>query len=115
MRETELALWRVLGMRRGDLVLTQVMSVFFSVTVGVLAGLGLGAFLIEQTRQMLVTRALETAKATGDQAAEFDAIFAPVSDFFWPVVICAISIGLLAALYPAFRTAKTDPAKVLKS
>ena len=115
LRETELALWRVLGMRRGDLVLTQVMSVFFSVTVGVLAGLGLGAFLIEQTRQMLVTRALETAKATGDQAAEFDAIFAPVSDFFWPVVICAISIGLLAALYPAFRTAKTDPAKVLKS
>ncbi|WGI21242.1 ATP-binding cassette domain-containing protein [Amylibacter sp. IMCC11727] len=115
LRETELALWRVLGMRRGDLVLTQVMSVFFSVTVGVLAGLGLGAFLIEKTRQMLVARALETAQATGDQAAEFDAIFAPVSNFFWPVVICAISIGLLSALYPAFRTAKTDPAKVLKS
>lgn len=115
LRETELALWRVLGMRRGDLVLTQVMAIVFSVSAGALAGLGLGSFLITRTRVMLENRSLEAAAATGAEPQEFDAIFAPVSTFFWPVIISAILIGVLAALYPAFRTAKTDPAKVLKS
>ncbi len=115
LRETELALWRVLGMRRGDLVLTQVLSILFSVSTGALAGLGLGAFLIDRTRVMLENRSLEAALATGSEPQEFDAIFAPVSTFFWPVIVSAILIGVLAALYPAFRTAKTDPAKVLKS
>lgn len=115
LRETELALWRVLGMRRGDLVLTQVLAIVFSVTAGALAGLALGSFLITRTRIMLENRALEAAAATGAEPQEFDAIFAPVGTFFWPVMISAILIGVLAALYPAFRTAKTDPAKVLKS
>ena len=115
LRETELALWRVLGMRRGDLVLTQVLAIVFSVSTGALAGLGLGSFLITRTRIMLENRSLEAAAATGAEPQEFDAIFAPVSTFFWPVIIAAIVIGILAALYPAFRTAKTDPAKVLKS
>ena len=39
LRETELALWRVLGMRRGDLVLTQVLATVISVAIGAVAGL----------------------------------------------------------------------------
>ncbi|MDG1531585.1 MAG: ATP-binding cassette domain-containing protein [Paracoccaceae bacterium] len=115
LRETELALWRVLGMRRGDIVLTQILATSFSVFVGALAGLALGTVLIRQTKAMLVSRAQETADATGGDIQDFDAIFASVNSFFWPVIIAAVIIGVLAALYPAFRTAKTDPAKVLQS
>jgi len=115
LRETELALWRVLGMRRGDIVLTQILATSFSVFVGALAGLALGTVLIRQTKAMLIQRAQETAEATGGDVQDFDAIFASVGQFFWPVIIAAVVIGVLAALYPAFRTAKTDPAKVLQS
>ncbi|MEM7519854.1 MAG: ATP-binding cassette domain-containing protein [Pseudomonadota bacterium] len=115
LREAELALWRVLGMRRGDLVFMQVVSIFISTTAGTLAGLGLSWFLVDQTRAMLARRAEEEAAATGDQVQDFDAIFAPVADFFWPVVVAAILIGVMAALYPSIRTARTDPAKVLQS
>jgi ABC-type lipoprotein export system ATPase subunit/ABC-type lipoprotein release transport system permease subunit len=115
LRESELALWRVLGMRRGDLVLTQVASIFFSVTTGALAGLALSWVLIDQTRAMLRRRSEEAAAATGDDVQDFDAIFAPVADFFWPVIVAAVLIGIAAALYPAIRTARTDPAKVLQS
>ncbi len=114
LREAELALWRVLGMRRGDLVLTQIMSIFLSVTVGTLAGLGLSTLLIDQTRDMLQRRSAEAAAATGEDAQDFDAIFAPVGDFFWAILVAAIVIGLLAALWPSIRTARTDPAKVLQ-
>ena len=115
LRETELALWRVLGMRRGDLVLTQVMSTLISVATGALAGLAFGSILIGQTRDLLERQSRENAVNTGGEAQEFDAIFAPVSDFFWPVITAAIVVGLLASIYPSIRMAKTDPAKVLKS
>lgn len=113
LREVELALWRVLGMRRGDLVLTQMLSILLSVSIGALLGLICGAALIEQTRSTLQARAQETAEITGSEPQQFDAIFAPIGDFVWPLLIASIVIGLLAALYPAIRTAKTDPAKVL--
>lgn len=115
LRETELALWRVLGMRRGDLVLTQVTSSTVSVLMGALAGLALGMMLVTQTRTMLQNRSLETAAATGEQPQDYDAIFAPVGNFFWEIVLAALVIGILASLWPAIRTAKADPAKVLQS
>jgi ABC-type lipoprotein export system ATPase subunit/ABC-type lipoprotein release transport system permease subunit len=115
LRERELALWRVLGMRRGDMVLTQVMATAFSVSVGALIGIVVGGFLIRETKAMLERRALEAAAASGAEVQNFDAIFAPISEFFWLVVLCAILLGTIAALFPAFRTANTDPAKVLQS
>lgn len=115
LRETELALWRVLGMRRGDLVSTQVMATTISVAVGALAGLGLGSVIIEQTKSMLQQRAAEADELIDGGATSYDAIFAPVSSFFWVTIVAAIVIGILAAIYPAIRAAKTDPAKVLQS
>ena len=115
LRVTELALWRVLGMRRGDLVLTQVVSIAISVTAGALAGLALGGLMIEQVKSMLMARSLETAAASGEDAQDFEAIFAPLGDFFWQILLAAVVIGVLAAIFPAIRTAGTDPAKVLKS
>ncbi|HHB80890.1 MAG TPA: FtsX-like permease family protein, partial [Aliiroseovarius sp.] len=115
LRETELALWRVLGMRRGDLVLTQIISITVSVSIGAVAGLAIGGLLIRQTKAMLVNRSLETAAATGGDVQNFDAIFAPVSSFATLIIVGSISVGILAAIWPAIRTAKTDPAKVLRS
>jgi ABC-type antimicrobial peptide transport system permease subunit len=114
LRETELALWRVLGMRRGDLVLTQVISTVFSVTVGTLLGLLLGATLVEQSKQLLAQRSAE-ATIQGGEVQSYDAVFAPVAEFWWPILMVALLLGIVAALYPAFRTANTDPAKVLQS
>lgn len=115
LRETELALWRVLGMRRGDLVLTQVISTVFSVTLGTILGLLLGSLLVDQSKAVLAQRSAESALQGGTEAQNFDAIFAPVSDFYLWIVLVALVLGVLAALYPAFRTANTDPAKVLQS
>lgn len=114
LRETELALWRVLGMRRGDMVMTQVLATTFSVALGTIIGLFAGNLMISQSKAMLQQRAEETAKASGNAVQNFDVIFAPVSDFFWMVLVIAVVIGILAALYPAYRTANTDPARVLQ-
>lgn len=114
LRERELALWRILGMRRGDLILTQVLATVFSVTLGTLLGLALGAALVEQSKQLLSQRAADAALGGGDPQA-FDAIFAPVGEFYIPILVVALVLGIAAALYPAFRTASTDPAKVLQS
>lgn len=114
LRVTELALWRVLGMRRGDLVLTQVVSLFMSVFIGTMLGLALGGIAISQTKQMLAARSAETAAASGEATQNFDALFAPLSDFYGLIVISALALGTAVSLYPAIRTARTDPAKVLK-
>ena len=102
-------------MRRGDLVATQVMSVALTVATAAVAGLGAAALLVRQIRAMLEQRSLESAAALGSEPQDFDAIFAPVGQFFWPGVAAAVLVGVLAALYPAYRAALTDPAKVLQS
>jgi len=113
LRETELALWRVLGMRRGDLVLTQVMSTVMSVALGSVLGLLLGNVLIGYIRDTL--RASGQEVAIGAEAQNFDAIFVDVWGFAWPVMGVAIVLGILASLYPAFRASMVDPARVLRA
>lgn len=115
LRETELALWRILGMRRGDLVLTQIIATAFSVLVGCGIGLLLGNVLVEQSKELLAERGAEAAVQSGGDAQDFEAIFAPVDEFYLPILGAALVIGVCAALYPAFRAARTDPAKVLQA
>ena len=116
LRERELALWRVLGMRRGDLVLTQVLSTVLSVTLGTILGLALGWVIVEESKSLLAQRSAEAAMQSVVKSTQnFDAIFAPVSQFYVWIFLSALVIGIIASLYPAFRTAKTDPAKVLQS
>jgi len=115
LRETELALWRVLGMRRGDLVLTQVLSTVLSVTLGTVLGLAAGWAIIEESKSLLAQRSAEAAIQSAVNTQNFDAIFAPISQFYVLIFLTTLVIGIIASLYPAFRTAKTDPAKVLQS
>ena len=105
LREAEFALWRVLGMRRGDLVVTQVISTILMVLVGTLLGLAIAATLIDTARSFL-----------HDQSPGFEAVFAPASLlFFLTIVVASVIVGVISAIYPAVRTAHADPAKVLQS
>jgi ABC-type lipoprotein release transport system permease subunit len=115
LRERELALWRVLGMRRGDLVAAQVVATVLSVGVGALIGLVAGDRLIEFIRASLQAKAEDAALAPGAEPAAFDAIFVPIWGFSGMILAGAVVVALLAALAPAMRAAKVDPARVLRS
>lgn len=106
LRETEFALWRILGMRRGDLVITQVVSTFLMVLAGAVMGLLLGSVLVDSARSFLT----QTSPDAG-----LEKVFAPVSQFYAAILVCSIVVGVAAAIWPAVRTARVDPAKVLQS
>lgn len=106
IREKEFALWRVLGMRRGDIALLQVLSAVLAITFGALIGLAVAWFVVEQSRAYLAEQYVEDG---------FDQIFAPVQQFFGMILVGALVVGALSAVAPAIRTARTDPAKVLQS
>jgi ABC-type lipoprotein export system ATPase subunit len=106
LRETEFALWRILGMRRGDLVITQVISTILMVLVGAAIGLLIGNALVDGARTFLVN---------SSPGSGLEKVFAPVSQFFIAILAGSIVVGMVAAIYPAIRTAHADPAKVLQS
>ncbi|MEO1689312.1 MAG: ABC transporter permease, partial [Pseudomonadota bacterium] len=106
LREREFALWRILGMRRGDLAVTQISAAVISVATGALLGLGVAQLVVSQSRRFL-------AEQHPDK--DFSLIFSPVGDFFWLIAGGALLVGIVASLAPAVRTASVDPAKVLQS
>jgi hypothetical protein len=104
LREREFALWRILGMRRGDLVTTQVISTILMVLVGAALGLLIGSLLVNSARSFLA-----------DQGAGLEKVFAPVSQFYPAILASSVVVGIVSAIYPAIRTARADPAKVLQA
>jgi putative ABC transport system ATP-binding protein len=106
LREAEFALWRILGMRRGDLVITQVISTIMMVLVGAALGLLLGKLLVDGARAFM---------AATNPGAGLEKVFAPVDQFFTVILLCSVVVGVVSAIYPAINTARSDPAKVLQS
>lgn len=106
LREKEFALWRVLGMRRGDLALLQVAAAIFAILIGALIGLIVAWLVVDQSRAFLAGQYADKG---------FDQIFAPVEQFFGMILGGALFVGVLAAVAPAIRTARVDPARVLQS
>jgi hypothetical protein len=104
--EVELALWRILGMRRGDLVVMQVISTGITVLLGAVAGVAAAWSLIAVARSFLAAENDDTG---------IEAVFAPVEEFVVPIVLLSMLIGVAAAIWPAQRTARADPARVLQS
>lgn len=104
VREREFALWRILGMRKGDLVIAQLGSVLLLVLVGLLIGLAISHQLIVVGQQLLA-----------EQYAELEAnrIFADLTSYATWVAVGAVGIGLTAALWPSYRIANTNPATLL--
>jgi len=106
LREKEFALWRVLGMRRGDLALLQVAAAIIAILIGSLIGLAVAWAVVDQSRAFL---------AEQYSKENFDQIFAPVEQFFGMILAGALLVGIVAAVAPALRTARVDPARVLQS
>ncbi len=106
IREKEFALWRILGMRIGDLSFTQVTSTTLMVIVGSLLGIAVGMVMVNQARALL-------SQQYEDAAIEM--IFAPVLSFAPHIVAGAVLVGVAAAFLPARHAARTDPAKILQS
>lgn len=115
MREAELALWRVLGMRRGDIVFVQLLSNVILTLLGCGIGLLGGQYLIMSLRGTLARQAQEALAVSGTPSQGFDALFAPIGPMIVPIVLGALVISFTAALYPAIRAALVDPAKVLNA
>jgi ABC-type lipoprotein export system ATPase subunit len=106
LREREFALWRILGMRRGDLVITQVISTIIMSLVGAAVGLLIGNLLVDSARSFL---------ADQNPGQGLEKVFAPVSQFYIVILVSSVVVGVVAAIYPAIRTAQADPAKVLQA
>jgi ABC-type lipoprotein export system ATPase subunit/ABC-type lipoprotein release transport system permease subunit len=104
LREREFALWRILGMRRGDLVTTQVISTIIMALVGAVMGLLISSLLVNSARSFLA-----------DQSAGLEKVFAPVGQFYLAILLSSVIVGIASAIYPAVRTARADPAKVLQT
>lgn len=106
LQERELALWRILGMRRGDLVAMQMMATGLTVLIGTLVGLGIAWATVTAARHYLAAEATQPGVA---------AIFAPIDRFALLILGTSVLFGILVAIWPAQRTARADPAKVLNS
>ena len=113
LREAELALWRVLGMRRGDIVVIQLLSNSILTLLGCTIGLLGGQYLIITLRNTLTRQAEQSLAASGMPSQGFDALFVPIRPMVLPIILGALVISFTAALYPSIRAALVDPAKVL--
>lgn len=113
LKESELALWRVLGMRRGDIVITQVFSTVISVITGTVLGIILSWVIVAQSKTYLEESS--NASQNFSNTTSLSSIFAPISDFYLWILISTMFLGVIFSWYPAINVAKTDPAKVLNS
>lgn len=113
MRAAELALLRVLGMRRGDIFMTEVIGACVTATVGVLLGLGIANWLTTTLAADLQANARLAAQLSGDGgAARVASLFAPVGDVAPLVATGVMALVFLAILWPTLRAASTDPARI---
>lgn len=113
LRRGELALCRVLGLGRGDLLATEILSLVLLAAVAVAIGLVGAQGLIDLLTAQFRARAellagLPEATAGGVSGA----LFSPVSQFAPQVALATIGLVVAAVLWPSLRVARTDPALV---
>ena len=63
----------------------------------------------------LLDRRARSFLADQNPGAGLEKVFAPVSQFYLVILVSSVVVGVLAAIYPAIRTARADPAKVLQA
>lgn len=113
LREAELALMKVLGMRRGDVLATEVIGTLITAAVGLAVGFVIADRLISTLVAKLRDSARIAAELSGDAAADrVSLLFQPVSTVALPIAAATVALVLLAVFWPTVRAAKTDPAKV---
>lgn len=113
LRRGELALCRVLGLGRGDLLATEILSVVLlavvAIGIGLVAAQGLINVLLAQFRNRAELLAgLPDASAGGVT----EALFTPVIGFAPQLAFFAVALVVAAVLWPSIKVARTDPALV---
>ena len=111
-KQGEIGILQTLGLSRADIVkvfLTQGMfNGIFGTTFGVILGL-LATFYLNDVLSLLGLNLFGGGYAAQQLPVAFE-----ISDLM-TIIIGALSMTLLASLYPAYRASKTQPAEVLRN
>lgn len=113
LREAELALMKVLGMRRGDILAVEVIGTCVTTVLGLILGLAIADRLTAALSQSFAERArLQAELSGGAEQDQIGLLFQPI----WPLApgLAAITLTLVlvSLLWPTLRAASTDPARV---
>ncbi|WP_322895984.1 MULTISPECIES: ATP-binding cassette domain-containing protein [unclassified Yoonia] len=113
LREGELALCRVLGMGRGDLLAIELLGIMLLSSLAAILGLGGAQLLVALLSAQFEAQANMLAGIPDSGTSRVSgAIFSPVITFAPQIFLATIVLVTLAALWPSLSVARTDPAKV---
>jgi putative ABC transport system ATP-binding protein len=113
LRRGELALCRVLGLGRGDLLATEILSVVLLAVVAIGVGLFAAQGLIDVLTAQFRARA-ELLAGLPDASADgvTEALFTPIVGFAPHLALSTVALVVAAVLWPSVKVARTDPALV---
>lgn len=113
LRENELALCRVLGMRSGDLLIIELLGLVLLTCLATVLGLGAAQILIDFLTAQFEAQAELLARIPDSSATRVSgALFDPILGFAPQLFGITLILTLSAALFPALSAARTDPAKI---
>ncbi|MFW6094469.1 MAG: ABC transporter permease [Pseudomonadota bacterium] len=111
-RTREIGMLRALGMRRGAVVAQVVLESSLMMSLGVLAGLGLGAALV-----VWLGGGIDLSRwAQGAELAGMSTVLVPrlLPGDVALITVMSLTFGVLASLYPAWRAVKITPLEALR-
>lgn len=113
LREGELALMKVLGMRRGDILATEVIGTVFTTCIGMAAGFTIADSLTSALARQFEESARIAAQFSGGSGEDrIGLLFQPVWSVAPEIAAATFALVLAAVLWPTIRAAATDPARV---
>lgn len=113
LRENELALCRVLGMRRGDLLCIELLGIVILTCFAIILGLGAAHMLINVLTAQFEAQADLLSRIPDSAATRVSGVlFDPILEFAPQLFAITLILTLAAALFPALSAARTDPAKI---
>jgi len=102
IRQKEIILFKLLGMRDGDVTAIYLWNTIMATIIGTLLGFLLGT---------LVVSGLAGWAATYYGNTDFARIFAPTTPFFWWIMLGGVVLAILSAIIPAYKAGRLDPIK----
>ncbi len=113
LREAEIALMKVLGMRRGDILATEVIGTLITATCGMIVGFAIADRLTVALAGQFEASARVAAQMSGDAGnVRIGLLFQPVWSVVPAIAAGTFAVVLIAVLWPTLRAAGTDPARV---
>lgn len=113
LREAEIALMKVLGMRRGDILAIEIIGTLITTTLGLVAGFAIANQLTQALARQFEDSARIAAQISGEAGgASIGLLFQPVWSVAPAITAGTYSLVLVAVLWPTCRAASTDPARV---